>query len=178
MKNMIKPVIVLTVIAFICTAALAGVNSLTRDIIANAAAEKKAAVMRELFPDEEFSEVEVSEETLKQHSASGLYKTKSGKGYIAEVSTSGYGGEIKMMVSFSQNGDILGVKVLSHEETNGIGTRVVADEKYLSNYIGKNAAEPSGIDAVSGATVSSNAVLAGVNNAANLITNTLGGGEK
>lgn len=179
MKNLIKPVIVLTVIAFVCTAALAGVNSMTQEIIAKAAAEKKAATMQQLFPEEQgFDAVEIDAETLNKYSSNGVYKAESGSGYIVEVSTSGYGGDIEMMVAFSNECDILGVKVLSHEETNGIGTRVVGDEDYLSNYIGKNAAEPAGIDAISGATVSSKAVLAGVNNAANLITNTVGGGVK
>ena len=171
MKNLVKPVIVLTVIAFICTAALAGVNTLTKEIIAKAAAEKKAIAMQALFPEEQgFDALEIDAETLKKYNSSGVYKASSGKGYIVEVSASGYGGDIEMMVAFSNECDILGVKVVSHEETNGIGTRVVGDEKYLEKYVGKNAKEPSGIDAVSGATISSKAVLAGVNDAANLIT--------
>jgi len=169
MKNLLKPVIVLTVIAFVCTAALAGVNMLTKDVIAAAAAEKTATTMRELFPnDQGFEKVEVKEELLKKHGVSAVSKASSGAGFIYEVAPSGYGGEIAMMVAFSNEGEILGVKVLSHEETNGIGTRVVESEDFLNQFKGKDAATEAGIDAVSGATISSTAVVSGINSACNL----------
>lgn len=170
MKNALKPIIVLTAIAFICTAALSGVNSLTKEIIAKAAAEKKAATMQELFPDEsEFKSLEIDAEALKEYTSSGVYKAGDA-GYIVEVAPSGYGGEIKMMIAFSTDLKVLNIKVLEHAETSGIGTRVVGDEAYLNKYVGKNARNPEGVDAVSGATISSKAVLSGVNNAMNLIT--------
>lgn len=170
MKNILKPIIVLTAIAFVCTAALSGVNSLTQEIIAKAAAEKKAATMQELFPEEsEFTAVEIDAETLKEYTSSGVYKAGDA-GYIVEVAPSGYGGEIKMMIAFSNDCEILNLKVLEHAETSGIGTRVVGDEAYLNKYVGKNAKNPEGVDAVSGATISSKAVLSGVNNAMNLMT--------
>ena len=171
MKNLIKPIIVLTAIAFVCTAALSGVNSLTSEIIAKAAAEKKAATMQELFPGEQgFDVVEIDAETLNTYASSGVYKAASGKGYIVEVAPAGYGGEIKMMVAFNNECEVLKVKILEHAETSGIGTRVVGDEDYLSQYVGKNAKNPEGVDAISGATISSKAVLSGINNAMNLIT--------
>jgi len=169
MKNLLKPVIVLTVIAFVCTAALAGVNYLTKDIIASAAAEKTATTMRELFPSEQgFEKVEITEAQKKQYGVLAVSMAESSKGYVYEVAPSGYGGEINMMIAFSNRGEILGVKVISHEETNGIGTRVVESEEFLSQFKGKNALTEAGIDAVSGATISSGAVITGINNACNL----------
>lgn len=169
MKSLLKPIIVLTVIAFVCTAALAGVNSLTKDIIASAAAEKKAQTMGELFPNEQgFEAVEVSSELLKKYSASAVSKAESGAGYIIEHSSSGYGGEILMMTAISPDGKLIGVKVLSHEETSGIGTRVVESDDFLSQFKDKDSAAEAGVDAVSGATVSSTAVVNGINNACNL----------
>jgi len=169
MKNLIKPIIVLTVIAFVCTLSLAAVNSVTKDIIAKSAAEKAAVTMQELIPDEQgFEKVEVDEELLKAYNVSGVSAASSGAGYIVEVASSGYGGEISMMIAFSPKGEVMGVKVLSHEETNGIGTRVVESEEFLSAFVGKNAAQGDGIDAVAGASVSSGAVVNGVNSACNL----------
>ena len=169
MKNLLKPIIVLTAIAFVCTAALAGVNSLTKEKIAAAAAEKTAAAMREFFPDEtEFEKITLTEQQSKKYSVSSVSLAKNSKGFVYEASGSGYGGEILMMIAFSDKGDILGVKVLSHEETNGIGTRVVESQEFLSQFNGKNALTEAGIDAISGATVSSGAVVSGVNSACNL----------
>ncbi|MBQ8868729.1 MAG: RnfABCDGE type electron transport complex subunit G [Oscillospiraceae bacterium] len=169
MKSLLKPIIVLTVITLVCTAALAGVNSLTKEIIAASAAEKKAQSMQALFPEEQgFEAVEVSVELLKKYGASAVSKAASGAGYIVENSASGYGGEILMMVAFSEKGEVIGVKILSHEETSGIGTRVVESDDFLSQFEGKDSKTEAGIDAVSGATVSSTAVVNGINNACNL----------
>ena len=182
MKSLLKPIIVLTVIAFVCTAALAGVNTLTKDIIAAAAAEKKAQSMSELFPTEkEYEEVEVSAELLKKYNASVVSKAKGGSGYIVEHAASGYGGEILMMTAFSIDGKIIGIKILSHEETSGIGTRVVEGDSFLSQFKDKDSAAEAGVDAVSGATVSSKATINGINNACNLLNEAVlltGGAEK
>ena len=166
MKNLLKPIIVLTLIAFVCTASLAAVNKLTKEKISAASAEKTAQSMQQLFPEEQgFEAVETDAELLKKYNVSGITAAASGAGFIVETAASGYGGEISMMVAFSPSGDILGVKVLSHEETNGIGSRVVESEDFLSQFVGKNAVKEAGVDAVAGATVSSNAVVSGVNNA-------------
>ena len=182
MKSLLKPIIVLTAIAFVCTAALAGVNSLTKDIIAKAAAEKKAQSMQALFPEEkEYEEVKVDSDLLKTYNASAVSKAKGGSGYIVEHAASGYGGEILMMTAFSPDGKIVGVKILSHEETSGIGTRVVEGDGFLSQLKDKDAATEAGVDAVSGATVSSKGTINGINNACNLISEAIlkkGGAEK
>lgn len=178
MKNLLKPIIVLTAIAFFCTALLAGVNSLTKEKIKAAAEEKNNAAMRVLFPEEKaFALVDADEELLKKYSVSKISQAEKSKGYVYETSTSGYGGEILMMIAFSNNGDILGVQVLSHEETKGIGTRVVESEEFLSQFKGMNAQKEAGLDAVSGATVSSGAVLTGINNACNLFAELNKGGS-
>ena len=179
MKSLLKPIIVLTAIALVCTAALAGVNSLTKDIIAKAAAEKKAQSMSELFPDEtDYEAVEISAELLKKYNVSAVSKAKGGSGYVVEHAASGYGGEILMMSAFSPDGKIVGVKILSHEETSGIGTRVVEGDGFLSQFKDKDCTKEAGVDAVSGATVSSKATTNGINNACNLFNEAvLKGGE-
>lgn len=178
MKNMIKPVIVLTVIAFVCTAALAGVNSITKEIIQAAAEEKSAQTKKELIDDSVFNPVSVAEETLKKYSATALTESEKGLGYIAEVSSKGYGGEIQMMVAFTPKGEVIGVKILSAEETKGVGTKAL-ENSYLAQFENKSAVDGGGIDAVSGATITSNAVTMGVNNACNLFNETvLNGGGK
>ena len=178
MKNLIKPVIVLTAIAFFCTALLAGVNSLTKEKIKAAAQEKNNAAMRMLFPEEQaFENVEADAELLKKYGVSKISKAAESKGFVYEVSTSGYGGEILIMIGFLEDGEILGVRILSHGETKGIGTRVVESEEFLSQFKGKNALNEAGVDAVSGATVSSSAVLTGINNACNLFAEITEGGS-
>ena len=82
-------------------------------------------------------------------------------GYAVSVSPSGFGGNIDMIVGIGTDGKITGVNI-----TPGLGSRV-NDADYLSQYNGTGGklALGSDIDAISGATISSRSVLAGVNRA-------------
>ena len=76
-----------------------------------------------------------------------------------------------MMVGISTDGKVVGVKILSHGETIGIGTKI-EEEGFLSGFIGREgslsykkgagADEVGVIDGISGATYSSKAVIVGV----------------
>ena len=79
-----------------------------------------------------------------------------------------------MMVGVDANKAITGISVISHSETSGIGTKVVGNEPtasgvgVLDQFIGKSAADGTltvgtNVDAITGATVSTKGVTAGVN---------------
>lgn len=87
-------------------------------------------------------------------------------GYAVSVSPSGFGGNIDMIVGIGTDGKITGVNITALSETPGLGSRV-NDANYLSQYNGTGGklALGSDIDAISGATISSRSVLAGVNRA-------------
>ncbi|MCI8388536.1 MAG: FMN-binding protein, partial [Clostridiales bacterium] len=63
-------------------------------------------------------------------------------------------------------GQLAGIKIVSHAETPGLGSRV-NDNEYLSQYNGLSGklTISKDVDAISGSTISSKAVLAGVNSA-------------
>ena len=95
-------------------------------------------------------------------------------GYAIKVVSSGSQGSIEMMVGVDGEGVITGVSIVSHSETSGIGTKVMGNEPtasgvgVLSQFEGKSAADGTlsvgtNVDAISGATVSSKGVTAGVN---------------
>ena len=85
-------------------------------------------------------------------------------GYCYIVTANGFGGEMELMVGLHPNNTIAGVEVIDHSETSGIGTNVL-NATYLTRYKGKSGTLVLGtdIDAHSGATISSKAVLSGVN---------------
>ncbi|NMA42699.1 MAG: FMN-binding protein [Oligosphaeraceae bacterium] len=105
--------------------------------------------------------------------------------YAAEGSSrQGFGGELKVLVGLSAEGKILAVLVNQHSETPGIGTlvcerkqkqslwKVLAGKSeknpfpanaFLDSFASQSLNENLRVDAVSGATVSSNAVLDAVN---------------
>ena len=94
-------------------------------------------------------------------------------GYIITViSSEGYGGDIKFTMGVQSDGTMNGISILSISETAGLGMRANTDE-FKSQFVGKNtdklvytkngASADNEIDALSGATVTTNAMTNGVN---------------
>ena len=86
-----------------------------------------------------------------------------------------------MMVGIDPAGQVTGVSIVSHSETPNIGTKVVADQSVLDRFIGMSHADgeitvnsgSNRFDGVSGATVSSRGVTAGVNTALDAVADLL-----
>jgi Na+-translocating ferredoxin:NAD+ oxidoreductase subunit G len=89
-------------------------------------------------------------------------------GYLFTVNTSGYGGQITLMVGISTEGKVEGIKILSHTETPGLGSNA-EKPKFADQFKGKPAekdlAVGSDIQAITGSTITSKAVTSGVNTA-------------
>ena len=196
--NKLKPIIVLLVICLVATAALAYFNELTKDVIAEGNAKKEAEALLEVMPavdtealSAEELETVVSQLTLSDENISAAYKaTKDGEdaGYIFKTSAKGYGGDVVVIVGIDAEGKITGAKVISHAETAGLGAKaaVNGEGSWISQYVGKPAGEltvvksgnagESEIDAITSATITSNAVTRAVN-AAGQAFKILGGGK-
>ena len=111
-----------------------------------------------------------------------IYRAHSGDGdllgYAVRVVTTGYGGEIQLLVGISpDNESVLGIQVVEHIETPGLGGRIT-EPAFSEQFEGLDAtreieyvknAEPdkaaNEIAAISGATISSSAVVSGMNDA-------------
>ena len=90
-------------------------------------------------------------------------------GYCVEVTADGFGGPMKLMVGVSAQGSVTGVAILSHSETPGMGDGV-EDASFLESFLDRSGTVRIGsgsnaVEAVSGATESSQAVAQGVNQA-------------
>lgn len=151
------------------TALLLGlVNYVTAPIIEKIQAETKAAAMAAVLPADEYTAVAGFTPTA---SVSGLYEAVSGGetvGYVAEVTSSGFGGAMSITVGVNADGTVSGVSVTDNSETQGVGSKVVGDQAVLDRFVGLSGTitvneGDNRFDAVTGATVSSKAVTAGVN---------------
>ena len=163
MKDIIKPIAVLAGICLVVTSLLAYINLVTSPIIT--AAEEKAA---EEARAEVLSEADGFEqlETELPEGVAEAYKATNGAGYVFTVTSKGYGGELKLICGIRADGSIEAVKTLSHNETSGIGSRGVDnDSGYSENYAGKTKDDYNGVDALTGATISSKAYKKAVGNA-------------
>ena len=91
---------------------------------------------------------------------------------LTSLAPDGYSGQIRLLVAITVDGRILGVRVASHSETPGIGDVIEAGKSpWIGTFSGRSLDNPEesrwrlrrdggDIDAISGATVSSRAVVA------------------
>ena len=157
----------LLIICAVVAAVVSGVNKLTAEKYQENLNEQKRLAIVEIFGDGvTFEAINAAPGT----DGAVIYQIKSGNaliGYCVEVASAGFGGDINLTVGYNADRSIRGVSIVSMSETPGLGTKV-NDAMYLNGqYVGKRGelVMGEGVDAVSGATVSSKAVLAGVNRA-------------
>jgi electron transport complex protein RnfG len=77
----------------------------------------------------------------------------SGKGVVRQVAVRGYAGEIKLLVGLDAKGLISGIKIMSHQETPGLGANITTP-RFLDQFKGKKASDKfeakQDIDAITG----------------------------
>lgn len=163
------------ILAFVCfcSALILGVaNRLTAPAIAEQMSGEEKAALQSVLPEAD------AFEARKTDSGEQYYVARAAGnpvGYCLIAESQGYSSVIRMMIGLSADGAIRGVKVLSQQETPGLGTRMVEVRQgetapwFLEQFKGKNATtvELKDIDAITGATISSRAVVDGIRNGTN-----------
>ena len=158
----------LLAITAVVAAALAGVNSITKPAIEKLTAEKTQAAIEMVLPGGYENEV------ADYADATGLVsKVYAGaNGYAFEVTPGGFDNTITMMVGVDNDGKVLGISIISHTETAGLGavaaTGTPAGESFRNEFVGESGSvavtkDNGQIEAITGATITSRAVCAGVN---------------
>ncbi len=198
MKEMMKNTGILLAITLISGLLLGVVYQITKEPIAAQEEKAKQEACMEVFADAaSFEEVELqapdaaawesagyAQETVDEVMAA-LDSAGSAQGYVITVTTKeGYGGDIQFTVGVRADGTVNGISLLSISETAGLGMR--AEEVLKPQFANKNvekfeytkngAAAENQIDAISGATITTNAVTNGVNAALYYFQTELGGG--
>ena len=98
-------------------------------------------------------------------------------GYLFNVTAKGFHGAINLMIGISNDGKLTGIKVISHTETPGLGSKI-DHESFTSRFkeittdkgvsiIKTTPVNENEVEGVSGATISSKAVGSAVNDAIN-----------
>jgi electron transport complex protein RnfG len=164
LKNM---VLVLFTITLVSSAAVGGVYMITEEPIAQAKIAAVNDALKQVLPEYEATTsqtIEVNSLPIVAHTATVADKAV---GYAVEsISKNGFGGTVRLMVGFDNNGTILNINVLEQKETPGLGTKM-ADEgnSLLASFKDKSAADikmtvkkdGGDIDALTAATISSRA---------------------
>ena len=103
-------------------------------------------------------------------SITNLWKGRGG--YVVETTVDGYAGPIRQWTGVSDDGSVTGLVVRDLEETFGLGRGVLTDIPFLAQFIGTTgeAEIGDGVDAITGATVTSRAIARGVSSACGYVT--------
>ena len=191
MKNkIIKDALALTLITLVAGVALGGVYEITKDPIAKQEAQAKAEAYEQVFTDAAaFEEVEMDDtliQTIRDQLDQEGYKAQSIEevmraedqsgetlGYaFTVVTTEGYGGDIQFSMGVQNDGTLNGISILSIGETAGLGMNAdtpafkdqfVGKQVEKLQYTKNGATQDDEINAISGATVTTNAMTNGVN---------------
>ena len=191
-----KPVIALTLIAAIAGVALSGVYSMTKDTIEEQKLLEEAASYKEVCPEAENFEISESAKAKLEELAGANWgsdfgttrineafvgKDASGNiaGYALSVSSKGFGGDVTMALGLTPDGTVKKIAFTELNETAGLGMR--ADEDSFKNqFAGRSGSVEygkDGVEAMSGATVTSTAVKQAVNAGLNFYETVLKGGN-
>ena len=164
--------ITLLLITAVVAAALAAVNSVTAPKIQAINEQKTQTAIEAVLPG--------GGEEIAFTDDSGIVSTiyKGQSGYAVEVTPAGFNGTVTMMVGVDNAGQVLGISIVSHTETAGLGAEAAADNAAGNAFRGQFAGmsgsvsvskDGGQVDALTGATITSRAVCAGVNAALNAV---------
>lgn len=187
MKGILRDSFILFAITLISGLLLGYVHEITKEPIAAQKAKMKAEACNAVFAD-------AADFTINTDAAaSSLYPLHSFEnGYVSEVldaknaageqlgyvmtvtSTEGYGGNITFLIGIQNDGTINGISITEISETAGLGMKA-KDKAFLGQFAGKKsdtikytksgAAAEDEIDAISSATITTNAMTNAVNGA-------------
>ena len=155
----------LLLIATIVAAALALVNNITAPIIAQVNAQKTQQAIELVLPGG--YDTEVTDYADETGLVSKVYKGENG--YAVEVAPGGFDSTITMMVGVDPEGKVLGISIISHTESAGLGAVAAASnsagQAFRDQFVGLSGSVAVGdnIDAITNATITSRAVCDGVN---------------
>ena len=187
MKGMLKDAAILFAITLISGLILGAVYQLTKEPIAAQEEKAKTKARQEVFADAvSFADTadfdpEAAQAVLDAGGFSGcgidecalaLDDGGNGLGWVLTVTAhDGYAGDIQFTIGVQDDGTLNGMSILSISETAGLGKR--AEEVLVPQFAGKKAerfvytksgaAAENEIDAISSATITTEAVVDGVN---------------
>ena len=169
-ESTIKPIVVLSVIALIVSLLLALVNSITAPVILENTKRTTLAAYVGVLPS--VSDATELEEVTDYTTANvtGVVKAPDG-GVAIKAEESGFdGGTLTVIMGFDANGTETGIWVDASTQTKGIGSNVSNDD-FLAQFNGmdgtQNIVMNQDYDAYSGATISSTALFAAINDCIN-----------
>jgi len=155
----IFPIIFITVVVFAAVGLIAWTDSVTADKIEYQKEQEIKGMLQEMFPS-------MSQYTFEDNIYT-IYADGAEVGYAFLATGKGYGGDIDILVGLEDETTIKAITIISQSETPGLGSRI-AESSFAAEFTGVNiddvALKQDGgqVDAITGATISSRAVIEAV----------------
>ncbi len=188
-QNGVRGALTLLVFALVFTALMAGTYALTKESVAKNERDARAALIAQVLPAGSYDnellldalpQTAAAQQQLNNPAGAQIYRAmKNGQTTAVVVETiapDGYSGKIKLLVGVSRAGQVLGVRVVAHKETPGLGDYIdAAKSNWILGFDGKSLSSPTAdlwrvkkdggaFDAAAGATISPRAVVKAVKN--------------
>lgn len=167
-KEFLVPTFTLCAICLVAALLLAFTNQVTEPRIAEIAAKAQEAAKAEVMPSAASFGESIADEATGCEYSSALAESGEVIGYaITSTGVGGYSGDITLMVGVDANGKVVKLSFLEINETPSIGMKLADNTEWLSQFNGLSghAALGDNVDAVSGATKTSQGITDAVNNA-------------
>ena len=167
-KESLAPSLTLVMLCLLVTVALSVTYEVTKPIIANITKANADAARSEVLPAGAGGFTVIKGALMP--GVVDIYAADNNSGKVITTVDKGYGGEIMVMTGIDAEGKIQGIKILVHKETPGLGTKAMT-AKHLSQFIGQvkitntGEAAAANIDAITGATLTSNGIYRAVDKA-------------
>ena len=173
-KKQMPAFLVLTIICLVAALALAGTNAITKGPIQALAMAAQREAFGAVMTADEYIEMTIPEGS----GISALVEAKKNGetvGYCVVASTGGYAGPVAVTLGVGTDGVVTGAKIgdTSFAETSGFGSRWLAPNQ-AEQFVGIDLKAGGAIEALSGATVTSTAVLNASNTALAAVNGVLG----
>lgn len=169
------------------TVLLSGINAITEQRIAKATAQFRLDSISAVLPPGPFDNNPI--DSLKLHTVESLGGGEALEVYTAYTSgqpraavlellaPDGYSGNIRLLLGLESDGTIVAARVIEHRETPGLGDAIdIRRSQWMAQFTGRSLNENSltqwqlgqsdtHIDAITGATITSRAVLQAIHRA-------------
>ncbi|HGJ64733.1 TPA: RnfABCDGE type electron transport complex subunit G [bacterium] len=189
MREALMMVIVLTVVCMVSALSLTLINNFTHEKITEQKQKETLKAINASLPvdqlhynnDPSKDKVNIPEWTEKDGTPVEIYLAKRHNeivGIAFKSNSEGYSGSIKIMIGIDKNEKILGIEIIEHHETPGLGSKIEntqfkdhfkgkiaenSQDRNLSIIKGRNAKYNWEIEALTGATISSIGVVNAIN---------------
>lgn len=152
---------------------LLGASWALNDLAARNAQEEHLWVMQTILP----GSTEFTVEPYSGEDANIASVHKGENGFVIETVTYGYAGNITMLIGVSNEGNVTGLVVREMSETFSLGAEALTDHEFLAQFLNGSGeftvaagGDAGSIDAITGATVTTKAIVRSVNSAVAYVT--------